>query len=291
MWLCAARGDAPKMALNRAALAPSPIGRRWREAPDEGTGACVQGGGSAPCRASQTATRMNRTFSSHFPYSVPRFCFSTERRGAPERKADMDTEKAPKQARPRLNPYTKALRRERIFARIKLGWTYERIARDEGVSDRRIRQIVTDALRREELDGPTDHALIQRMRSTGRTNSPPRRLTPATSGRSTHCSRCSTESTAIVRPECGKPSMTPRRASGCSINSMAALPALPPTRLARRLSQRTRRAKEPALKETRACPDACLTKKLRFAQERIENTWKHSVRVPSVGLWNPSWRL
>ena len=76
----------------------------------------------------------------------------------------MDTEKAPKQARPRLNPYTKALRRERIFARIKLGWTYERIARDEGVSDRRIRQIVTDALRREELDGPTDHALIQRMR-------------------------------------------------------------------------------------------------------------------------------
>jgi hypothetical protein len=55
------------------------------------------------------------------------------------------------------------LRRERIFARIKLDLTYQRIARDEGVTDRRIHQIVTDALRRQELDGSTDHALIQRM--------------------------------------------------------------------------------------------------------------------------------
>jgi hypothetical protein len=76
----------------------------------------------------------------------------------------MEEAAAQRRARPRLNHYTKALRRERIFARIKLGWTYQRIARAEGVTDRRIRQIVTDALRRQELDGPTDHALIQRMR-------------------------------------------------------------------------------------------------------------------------------
>jgi hypothetical protein len=75
---------------------------------------------------------------------------------------DMDTE--PKPARPRLNPLTKALRRERIFARLRLGWTYEKIAREEGVTDRRIRQIVVDALRRQELDDPADHAIIQLMR-------------------------------------------------------------------------------------------------------------------------------
>lgn len=76
----------------------------------------------------------------------------------------MDTETAPEPARPRLNPFTKALRRERIFARLRLGWTYDKIAREEGVTDRRVRQIVADALRRQELDDSTDHALIQRMR-------------------------------------------------------------------------------------------------------------------------------
>jgi hypothetical protein len=79
-------------------------------------------------------------------------------------KADMDTETALKPARPRLDPFTKAERRERIFARLRLGWTYEKVAREEGVSDRRIRQIVADALRRQELDDPTDHAIIQLMR-------------------------------------------------------------------------------------------------------------------------------
>jgi hypothetical protein len=76
----------------------------------------------------------------------------------------MDMETAPKPARRRLNPYTKAERRERIFANLRLGWSYERIALEEGVSERRIRQIVTEALRREKLDEPTDHALLQLFR-------------------------------------------------------------------------------------------------------------------------------
>ena len=79
----------------------------------------------------------------------------------------MDTETAPGRARPRLNPFTKAERRERIFAWLRLGWTYEKIAREEGLSERRVRQIVADALRREELDDPTDHALIQLIRLEG----------------------------------------------------------------------------------------------------------------------------
>jgi hypothetical protein len=57
----------------------------------------------------------------------------------------MDAETALEPRRPRLNPYTKAQRRERIFTRLKLGGTYEKIAREEVVSDRRIRQIAADA--------------------------------------------------------------------------------------------------------------------------------------------------
>jgi len=79
----------------------------------------------------------------------------------------MDMETAAKPARRRLNPYTKAERRERIFARLRLGGTYEKIAREEGVSERRILQIVADALRRQELDDPTDHAIIQLIRLEG----------------------------------------------------------------------------------------------------------------------------
>ena len=59
----------------------------------------------------------------------------------------MDTETVlPK--RPRLNPYGKALRRERIFARLRGGWAYEDIAREERVTTRRVRQIVSEALQR-----------------------------------------------------------------------------------------------------------------------------------------------
>ncbi len=41
----------------------------------------------------------------------------------PRRKGntDMDAERVPKPARPRLNPYTKALSQERIFSRLRMG--------------------------------------------------------------------------------------------------------------------------------------------------------------------------
>ena len=85
----------------------------------------------------------------------------------------MDNETAPQPARrPRLNPFTKAERRQRILAWLRLGWTYEKIAIEEGLSARRIRQIAADTVRREGLDDPTDHALLQldaaRRRACGR---------------------------------------------------------------------------------------------------------------------------
>jgi hypothetical protein len=66
--------------------------------------------------------------------------------------------------RPRLNPYGKALRRERIFARLRGGWAYEDIAREERVTIRRVRQIVSEALQRRTVDGGSDHAMLQLAR-------------------------------------------------------------------------------------------------------------------------------
>jgi hypothetical protein len=75
----------------------------------------------------------------------------------------MDNATAPAK-RPRLNPHGKAVRRKRIFERLRGGWSYEAIAREEQVTTRRIRQIVAEALRRREVDGGSDHALLQLAR-------------------------------------------------------------------------------------------------------------------------------
>jgi hypothetical protein len=79
----------------------------------------------------------------------------------------MGAETVHEPARPRLNPYTKALRRERIFSRLRLGWPHAEIAREEGISEQRVRKIVSDAVQREKADDPSDHALLQLFRLEG----------------------------------------------------------------------------------------------------------------------------
>jgi hypothetical protein len=79
----------------------------------------------------------------------------------------MDAETGTEPARPRLNPYTKALRRERIFSRLRLGWPNAEIAREERISEQRVRKIVGDALRRRTVDTVSDHALLQLFRLEG----------------------------------------------------------------------------------------------------------------------------
>ncbi|HEX9169301.1 MAG TPA: hypothetical protein VF886_10325 [Roseiarcus sp.] len=76
----------------------------------------------------------------------------------------MDGDTVPHPKRPKLNPYTKALRRERIFSRLRLGWPYEKIALWEGISQQRVRKIVSDALARQTMDDGPDHALLQLFR-------------------------------------------------------------------------------------------------------------------------------
>jgi DNA-binding CsgD family transcriptional regulator len=129
----------------------------------------------------------------------------------------MDNETAPQPARPRLNPYTKALRRERIFSRLQLGASSADIAREEGLSEQRVRKIVADALKRREVDEPRDHALLQLVRLEGAQPSPPGRSPPAISRRSRPTSRFSTASTATGRrPARRGRSTTTTRGRDCS---------------------------------------------------------------------------
>ena len=74
----------------------------------------------------------------------------------------METEAAPKKRR--LTAFGKKARRERIFARLREGWAYDEIARQEGLTAARVRQIVAEVLHRREIDDNTAHALLQLAR-------------------------------------------------------------------------------------------------------------------------------
>ena len=56
---------------------------------------------------------------------------------------------------------TKAERRQRIFRRLREGWAYDEIAREERVSPERIRQIVSEVLGKRVIDRGADHAHLQ----------------------------------------------------------------------------------------------------------------------------------
>ena len=66
--------------------------------------------------------------------------------------------------RRRLNALDRARRRERIFFGLRLGSSTAEIAREEGLTVRRVRQIVSDALQERPVDTARDHALLQLAR-------------------------------------------------------------------------------------------------------------------------------
>jgi hypothetical protein len=63
--------------------------------------------------------------------------------------------------RRRLNIVAKADRKKRIFARLREGWAYDEIAREERLSAERIRQIVSEVLGKRVVDRGADHAHLQ----------------------------------------------------------------------------------------------------------------------------------
>ena len=64
----------------------------------------------------------------------------------------------------RLNALNKARRRERIFKSLRLGSSTADIAREEGLTARRVRQIFSEALQERPVEGARDHALLQLSR-------------------------------------------------------------------------------------------------------------------------------
>jgi hypothetical protein len=63
--------------------------------------------------------------------------------------------------RRRLNVLGKASRRKRIFDKLREGWAYDEIAREERVSPERIRQIVAEVLNKRVIDRGVDHAHLR----------------------------------------------------------------------------------------------------------------------------------
>jgi predicted transcriptional regulator len=65
-----------------------------------------------------------------------------------------------------LDARGRVLRRARIFARLREGWAYDEVAREEELTPERVRQIVREALERRIVDDETDHAKLQLARLT-----------------------------------------------------------------------------------------------------------------------------
>jgi hypothetical protein len=63
--------------------------------------------------------------------------------------------------RRRLTAYARAVRQARIFARLRDGWAHDDIARDERLSVRRVRQIVSEALERRPVSDDETHLHLQ----------------------------------------------------------------------------------------------------------------------------------
>jgi hypothetical protein len=64
----------------------------------------------------------------------------------------------------RLDARSRVLRRARIFARLREGWAYDEVAREEELTPERVREVVREALERRLVDDETDHAKLQLAR-------------------------------------------------------------------------------------------------------------------------------
>jgi hypothetical protein len=73
----------------------------------------------------------------------------------------MEQEIVPAPIRRRLNRQGRAVRRKRIFARLREGWSYDEIAREERLTTERVREIVSEVLEKRIVDDGSTHALLQ----------------------------------------------------------------------------------------------------------------------------------
>jgi hypothetical protein len=64
----------------------------------------------------------------------------------------------------RPTAFGRAARAKRIFARLREGWAYDEVAREERLSPQRVRQIVSEVLDKRIVDRGQDHAQLQLAR-------------------------------------------------------------------------------------------------------------------------------
>ncbi len=64
----------------------------------------------------------------------------------------------------RPTAFGRKARQKRIFARLREGWAYDEIAREERLTAARVRQIVSEVLQKREVDDSSEHALLQLSR-------------------------------------------------------------------------------------------------------------------------------
>jgi hypothetical protein len=74
--------------------------------------------------------------------------------------------------RRRLTVFGREARTKRIFARMREGWAYDEIAREERLSPQRVRQIVSGVLDKRLIDRGQDHARLQLARLAPRCGRP-----------------------------------------------------------------------------------------------------------------------
>ena len=75
-----------------------------------------------------------------------------------------DETAVPGRKKRRLDARGRLLRRGRIFARLREGYVYDEIARQEQLTAERVRQIVREALAESIVEDETDHAKLQLAR-------------------------------------------------------------------------------------------------------------------------------
>jgi len=76
----------------------------------------------------------------------------------------MDFHQTTPTGKPRLTAFGRNSRRERIFDRLRQGWSYETIGAAERLSEKHVRKIVGKCLRKREVDETTENALLQLIR-------------------------------------------------------------------------------------------------------------------------------
>ena len=152
----------------------------------------------------------------HAMFSIPQ---KPRQRGGKRASMEMEITPTPEKKR-RLTVFGKRARQKRIFARLREGWAYDEIAREERLTAARVRQIVSEVLQKRQVDDSMAHALLQLSRLGPAVQLAGEAVAGARSTRSGRCSGRSTGSTATRRTPASFTATTRKSVKNCSTRSI-----------------------------------------------------------------------